>query len=127
VNWDISVSALPGVLVGTGAMAGTLSRYLVGRWCSRVAKSSFPWGTWAVNMLGALLVGVCFRELVATFHDANGWWFLGGGFCGGFTTFSTMSTEVLTLMRKRPVTAAAYLLSSLVVGCMFTWIAISLP
>ncbi len=82
---------LKGMLIaGAGGFLGTCLRYLTGRFFQSVAPSGIlPWGTFAVNMLGCLLIGVC-----CGWAERNGWLspavhlFLVTGFCGGFTTFS---------------------------------------
>ncbi len=86
--------------VATGGAAGAVARYGVGL---AVAP---PWATLAVNLSGGLLIGV----LVARHRDdvllrA----LLGTGALGGWTTFSTASTDVLALAHGgAPVLAAAY-------------------
>ncbi len=63
-----------------------------------------PWHTLLVNVLGAFILGA-----VVTRSPR----FLGTGFCGAFTTFSTMQVELLEL----PVgEAVAYAAASIVLG-----------
>ena len=47
-------------IVGTGGFLGTISRYLVSRYIQQVFLSSFPYGTFIVNILGCLLIGFFF-------------------------------------------------------------------
>ena len=66
----------------------------------------FPAGTFAVNALGSLLIGIL---LEATSSVAAGWLLI-VGFCGGFTTFSTFSADAVRLLRAGDYgPAAAYI------------------
>ncbi|MCL6633810.1 MAG: fluoride efflux transporter CrcB [Alicyclobacillus herbarius] len=111
------------VAVCAGATAGSVLRYGIGQWITKIARSDFPWGTWVINVTGALLLGLFFRELMAGQQDLNWWVLLGTGFCGGFTTFSTLSVETLRLMRLNKRLAAVYVFSSLGLGCLLSWTA----
>ncbi|WP_035454041.1 fluoride efflux transporter CrcB [Alicyclobacillus herbarius] len=112
-----------GVVVCAGATVGSVLRYSIGQRIAKVARSDFPWGTWVINVTGALLLGLFFRELRPGQQDLNWWVFLGTGFCGGFTTFSTLSVETLRLMRLNKRLAAVYVFSSLGLGCLLSWTA----
>lgn len=110
------MSLLPAFLVSLGAAIGSLSRYHVGRTITARTGSDFPWGTWIINLVGTLLLGIFFRELESVHHDRDWWMLLGTGFCGGFTTFSTMSVEARQLLRTRRGAGVLYLSSSVVLG-----------
>ncbi|MCL6633984.1 MAG: CrcB family protein [Alicyclobacillus herbarius] len=111
------------VAVCAGATAGSVLRYGIGQWIAKVAHSNFPWGTWVINVTGALLLGLFFREFGTSPQDLNEWMFLGTGFCGGFTTFSTLSVETVRLIRLNRRLAAIYVFSSLGLGCLLSWAA----
>ncbi len=96
------------LLVGIGAAAGALSRYGIGRLVSQRVQSDFPWGTWIINVFGTLLLGIFFQTFDVLHHDPDWWLLLGTGFCGAFTTFSTMSVEAVKLFRSRPLIACTY-------------------
>ena len=59
-------------------------------------------------------------------ESRRAWYLLfGTGFCGGFTTFSTFSLEMLRLIQQeRWGTVAAYVLSSIVASVFGVWLAI---
>ncbi len=76
----------------------------------------WPWATFAVNLLGAFLLG----WLVVRFSPAMRWRpLLTTGLCGGLTTFSTMQVELLTMLEAgRPGIAAGYAAASVVGGLL---------
>jgi len=106
-------------LVAIGAALGAVGRYRVGRFISERTESDFPWGTWVVNAMGTLLLGVFYYELDKLHVYVNWWALLGTGFCGAFTTFSTMSVEAVGLFRRRPLLCILYVGSSFAVGLVF--------
>lgn len=100
-------------LVMLGAAVGAPSRWGVDRYLQRRHPSLFPWGTFAVNMLGSFLLGVVLGAAAPASLAA----LLGTGFCGGFTTFSTFSFEAVRLTEEgHSRHAALYVGASLVVG-----------
>jgi len=105
----------PLLIVMIGGAIGAGFRYHVGYAALRNLGPLFPWGTWIVNLLGGLLMGVLAGTL-ARWTNAEGEplrLFLGVGVLGGFTTFSAFSLETATmLMRGEIVMAAAYSVSS---------------
>jgi CrcB protein len=78
----------------------------------------WPWATFLVNVAGAFLVGWFTTRLqerlpLSSYRRP----FLGTGFCGGLTTFSTMQVELLQMLDADAVgLAAAYALASVVAG-----------
>ena len=99
-----------------GGGVGSLCRYALGMWLSAPAGSPWPWGTYAANVLGCLGIGL----LMGYFSGRPGsWWqlLLVTGFCGGFTTFSTLSNETFQLLRQGLyLWSLAYAFSSLLSG-----------
>lgn len=110
------------VLVGGGSAIGAVLRYGIGKAIGAVNHSEFPWSTWVINMVGTLLLGIFFAEFSAMHHDLTWWLLLGSGFCGGFTTFSTMSAESVQLFRTNVLLALLYLTTSLGVGLVLAWL-----
>ncbi len=97
----------------TGSL-GALCRYLLSGFVQSRAESLFPVGTAAVNLLGALALG-----LVAGAADLNASGPLAvAGFLGGFTTFSTWMVETVRLgVAPRPqLRSIANLTGTLLVG-----------
>ncbi|WDM02695.1 CrcB family protein [Alicyclobacillus cycloheptanicus] len=110
------------LLVAGGAMVGALSRYGIGRFVTQWTRGDFPWGTWMINVSGTLLLGLFFQLFQALHHAPNAWLFLGTGFCGAYTTFSTMSVETVQQFRSRPLKACGYVGSSYACGFILAWI-----
>lgn len=88
------------LLVGTGGFLGSISRYLASRFLQNSIPSSFPYGTFFVNITGCLLIGIIYGLSERSSLLTPEWrLFLAVGFCGGFTTFSTFANENLALLR----------------------------
>ncbi|MCC3776170.1 fluoride efflux transporter CrcB [Streptomyces sp. UNOB3_S3] len=80
------------LLVVAGAMAGAPLRYLTDRFVQSRHDSVFPWGTFTVNVVGCLVLGVLTGSV-----DEPTRLLLGTGLCGALTTYSTFSYETLRL------------------------------
>ncbi|MER5551294.1 CrcB family protein [Streptomyces sp. NPDC002793] len=105
------------LLVVLGGAVGAPLRYLTDRAVQTrhgaVLPYAFPWGTFAVNAAGSLLLGVLTGAAVSTPVYA----LLGTGLCGALTTYSTFSYETLRLAETgRGFLAGANVLASLLVG-----------
>lgn len=92
------------LLVGLGGFIGTILRFLVARFFITSFDSVFPWGTFAVNVLGSLLIGI-FLGLSEKGNLVSQEWnlFLTVGICGGFTTFSSFSNEGYILLQNKEI------------------------
>lgn len=104
------------LLVALGSACGGVARYLVSTPLN--VRHAFPWGTLAVNVLGALILGAL-SGFLSRFTGNGGAVraFAVVGFCGGFTTFSTFSNEAF-LMAERSAWGmlAVYLAVSTLAG-----------
>jgi fluoride exporter len=98
------------LLAAAGGAIGASLRHLTNTLCGHLFGGAFPWGTFAVNVIGSLAMGL----LVALF--AVRWnaplevrVFLATGILGGFTTYSAFSLDFAFLIeRKAYLTAAGY-------------------
>lgn len=104
------------LLVVAGAAVGAPLRFLTDRWVQGRHDSVFPWGTFAVNVVGCLVMGAVSGAVGAGAPVSlrNG---LGTGFCGALTTYSTFSYETLRLAEDDArLLALANVVGSIVVG-----------
>jgi fluoride exporter len=110
----------PYFLVFIGGGAGSMARFLLSQLFNR-ASAVFHWGTFGANMIGCLLIGL-FIPLLSKNPQSSLFLLAVAGFCGGFTTFSTLSWESLKLLEKHGF--AAYLLYvglSIFLGLLLTY------
>lgn len=104
------------LLVFVGGGLGAVARHAVGRAMLHAAGPGFPWGTLTVNVSGSFLIGLLIG-LFSALGAAQPWrLFLVTGFLGGFTTFSAFSLDALTLWERSPVSAGAYVASSVLLS-----------
>lgn len=85
--------------VALGSALGATARWGVGQLFDSPSIPSFPWSTLGINILGSMVIGlyaaltgVDGRLVVSAVHRH----FVMTGICGGFTTFSLFTAEVLT-------------------------------
>lgn len=111
------------LLVALGGTLGTLARFGIAHWVGLHWPRAFPLATFAINLLGCLLIGILY-----------GWWLqrpefspllrqgLLIGLLGGFTTFSTFSLDALRLMENgEGLLALGYVLLSVCVCLIAAW------
>ena len=78
--------------------AGALARYLVTRAVQARTRSALPWGTFVVNVTGSFVLGVLTGAGLHHGLAETPRIVLGVGFCGAFTTFSTLAVETVRLV-----------------------------
>ncbi|WLD92780.1 fluoride efflux transporter CrcB [Alkalihalobacillus sp. AL-G] len=106
-------------MIGLGGAMGAAARYSIGLVMKKFTIGSFPYGTWIVNIVGSLLLGAFANVYGSGELKTSTWSFIGIGFCGAFTTFSTFSYETLQLLQEKKYrTTIIYVLSSLVIGLL---------
>ncbi len=105
---------------------GCLARYYLSGWVYGLMGRAFPYGTFAVNIVGAFFIGLVMEfGLRGTFIPQNLRVGLTIGFMGGLTTFSTFSYETFKLLEDGQfVTAFANVLASVAVCLICTWFGI---
>src|SRR5215468_6623008 len=105
------------VMISLGGSIGALLRWWLGMQLN-AHFPSIPPGTLAANLIGGYVVGVAVACFAAYPAIAPEWRLLViTGFCGGLTTFSTFSAELVTLLQQGRAAsacgaAAAHLLGS---------------
>jgi CrcB protein len=120
---------LPILFVFCGGAVGTLSRYGVA--LVLPAWWGLPWSTFAVNVVGAFLLGALLEGLSRRGHDhglrRSLRLLIGTGFMGGFTTYSSLAVDGVQLFgTDRAWQAVGYLVVTLVIGALATALGILL-
>lgn len=116
------------LIIGVGGFLGSISRYLLSQYVDKKVDSLFPFGTFTVNILGCLILGVLYgfaeKENLLTNELRL---LLAVGFCGSFTTFSTFAYEKMQLLHQGEwMTFSIYAVSSIALGILATIGGISL-
>ncbi|MCX4731081.1 MULTISPECIES: fluoride efflux transporter CrcB [unclassified Streptomyces] len=105
------------LLVIVGAAVGAPLRYLTDRAVQSRHDSVFPWGTFAVNVSGSLILGLLTGAVAAGAASSHLQLLLGTGLCGALTTYSTFSYETLRLAEDGARSyAAANVVASVAAG-----------
>lgn len=117
------------LLVGFGGFAGAIARYLLGGWIVHHSLGAkFPWSTFAVNVLGCLLMGAlsALIERLDLFTP-HARLLLLTGLLGGFTTFSAFGLETVYLLRRgETVIAFSYVAASVICCVLALWAGLKL-
>ncbi|MDR1561881.1 MAG: fluoride efflux transporter CrcB [Dysgonamonadaceae bacterium] len=111
------------LLIALGGALGSVLRYVAGECIHVRMRGVFPWATLSVNLLGCFLIGIA-AGLIAKYGSLSGDFrlFFAVGFCGGFTTFSAFSREILQLlMQGHSFHAVLYVFTSIIVGVSLTF------
>lgn len=103
------------LLVFLGGGFGSVLRYLISK---ALHTTQFPYGTFLVNCLGCLLIGIILGYVLK--HNTisqNYTLLLATGFCGGFTTFSSFAYESQAFLKSGDFTSfTLYTILSIVLG-----------
>ena len=107
------------LLVALGSAVGGVCRLLLSRALLHALGDVFPWAIFVVNVAGSFLIGYFTGSRLLSPQQL----LLTTGFCGGFTTFSTFSFELLDLMRRGETgKAGLYAMASVIVCVAATWL-----
>ncbi|MFK4057214.1 fluoride efflux transporter CrcB [Brevundimonas sp. NPDC046655] len=108
------------LLVAAGGALGAIARYGLGLTVGRLAPgAAWPWGTFAANIVGGLLMGLLagWLALKAGAGQESIRLFAAVGVLGGFTTFSAFSLEAALMIERRELaTAFVYVAGSVVLA-----------
>jgi fluoride exporter len=88
------------IALSVGGSLGVNARYWLGVWMSRWTSPQFPWATFAINVSGSFLIGFLTVALARWLPHPNARLLVITGFLGGYTTFSTFSSESLSLWER---------------------------
>lgn len=112
------------IIAGLGGFIGTCLRFLTGKLAHVITASAFPWGTFAVNIIGSFVIGIFFglaekSHVISPSMNV----FLITGFCGGFTTFSSFADDMyLLLQQKHWLYFGLYVGLSFILGLLLVWL-----
>jgi len=105
--------------VAAGGALGAPARYLLDKAVSSRVRTSFPLGTFAINVAGSLLLGLLTGLALRGALPAESTAFVATGFCGAFTTFSTWTFETVELFEQGAyLQAGLNVLGSLAAGLL---------
>lgn len=101
------------IFVGIGGALGSLARYRLGKVITEKSNSTFPIGTFIINITGAILLGL----LSSLDAGRNMYLLFGDGFLGAYTTFSIFMYEGFNLFAENEkMNAFIYVLGALLSG-----------
>lgn len=116
-------------LVAAGSGLGAFLRFALGQVFGSGSSVTFPVATLLVNLLGCLLIGLLAGRWVSkegVRAASSRWHFWITGLCGGFTTFSALSSEVLLMtLEGRGPYAGLYAAASIGLGIFAVWAGLS--
>ncbi|MFD7014772.1 fluoride efflux transporter CrcB [Streptomyces sp. NPDC059161] len=116
------------LLVMAGAAVGAPLRYLTDLTVQKKHDTVFPWGTFTVNVVGCLVLGLLTGAVTAGAANSQAQLLIGTGLCGALSTYSTFSYETLRLAEDgAKLYAAANVVVSVVagLGAVFTGVALA--
>jgi len=116
-------------LIAVGGALGALARYGTVRLCTAWCGHAWPWGTFAVNVVGSFAIGVLYVVVSARAPAAVEIWraILMVGFLGALTTFSAFSLDTLLLLEQgHGARAVVYVVASVAACLLACWGGIAL-
>lgn len=109
-----------GLVAAFGAAIGSLARLQISYWIQTPSQSAFPWSTFLVNAVGALLIGFV-ASTPTIMNNEMRRHFAVTGVLGGFTTFSAIAVETLHLA-STPIISILYVVATFAIGVAATHI-----
>ena len=113
------------LVVALGGAFGSIARLKLSGWVlHRTVEWKFPLGTFVVNVIGCLVIGILGGLVAkADLFSPAARLFLFTGVLGGFTTFSAFGLETFYLMRRGELlVAGTYVVGSVLVGLIALWL-----
>jgi CrcB protein len=125
---DILLDMTKFLLVFLGSGAGGGLRFLISRFVHERVESIFPFGIFTVNMLACLIVGIISGVLLQKSGDNQTVvLLLITGFCGGFSTFSAITNDTVSLFSgSNMTTGILYLILTVLLGLLLNFFGLHL-
>lgn len=116
------------IIIGLGGFIGAVGRYLITQYFFQTSTSDFPVGTFIVNILGCLVLGMfMYYAQNSDVFSSHMRMFIAIGILGAFTTFSTFSYETVALFNEQKVMLAmANIVGSIILGIFSVWLGYSM-
>ncbi len=112
------------IFIGGGL--GSMSRYAIWR-IYNYFNVQFPYGTLTANIISCLVLGYFIGAQLKMGFSDNLKLLLMVGFCGGFSTFSTFSSETFLMFQEgQYFNAGIYIFASLILCWLFIFLGIKL-
>jgi CrcB protein len=108
------------LMISIGGILGANARYLLANWATQRFGAAFPYGTFIINTSGAVILGffMAFSQERVSIHS-NYRLVFATGFCGAYTTFSTLTFESLRLFQDGSILLAfTNLFGSILIGML---------
>ena len=114
------------LMIALGGALGAIARYEVAARIQSRIVSSFPWGTFVVNVSGCFIMGLVATILAEKIGLHQNWRFLVPvGFIGAYTTFSTFELETYRAVTGGGMaTGLANVAASVIVGYVALWLGV---
>ena len=113
--------------VGIGGFVGSVLRFVLGGWFTRLIGAGAAWGTLLVNVIGCLVIGLVAGVLVTRDASTEARLFVMVGLLGGFTTYSSFALDTLVFLQEGLVArSVVYVVLQVVVGLLAAWLGFSL-
>ncbi|OUR68207.1 camphor resistance protein CrcB [Marinomonas sp. 42_23_T18] len=114
------------LMVALGGALGAMGRFSIAKHFTSQNQGFIPWATFSINVIGCFVIGIMFVLMTEKLSILEVYRpLLIVGFLGAFTTFSTFSLEIVTLLNQQAwLSALSYLLLSCFCGVLGTWLGI---
>lgn len=100
------MSILVVLAVGAAGGLGAVARFVLDGVIRARVRGPYPVGTMTINISGSLLLGLVTGLVIAAVLPTSATLVVGTGFLGGYTTFSTASSETVRLLQAGRTRAA---------------------
>jgi CrcB protein len=92
-----------------------------------ITTKKIPIATFSVNIFGSFLIGLLMGYIIKQSNAQTCQLLLVTGFCGGFTTFSTFSWDIIVMLQQQLYsTALFYITATVLCSVVFTFLGLEL-